>query len=328
LVEKIEPQAVVQQGVTLFPVLVTLSNQDGALRPGMNGEVSVTIEERKNVLAVPNDAVKNMREAIATAPLLGLDPDSVQAQLRAQFQGRTGMGGGGGQRGQSGASGQRVSSSPGEVALASQQGGRGGFQMPDVTDRQCADVKTAMNKKSAEAKKLDALRERVRSGELDRNASREEQQKIYAAIGVDARVAGACRMREMRAENGGSQTGTTGRQTPTPSASGTTPQLQLGNTERAGNGQRVRPALVFVAKAKSFEPRSVMLGAANFDYSEVVSGLQEGEQVALLTSLALQAQRQQQNDRLRQGMGGVPGMNQNQGGGAGRPGGQGGGGRP
>jgi HlyD family secretion protein len=137
-------------------------------------------------------------------------------------------------------------------------------------------------------------------------------------------------MREMRAENGGNQTGAPARQNPTPSASGTTPQLQLGNTERAGSGQRVRPALVFVAKGKTFEPRSVMLGAANFDYSEVVSGLQEGEQVALLTSLALQAQRQQQNDRMRQGMGGVPGMSQNQGGGGAgaRPGGGGGGGRP
>ena len=50
-------------------------------------QLSVTIDERKSVLAVPNDAVKNVREAVATAPLLGLDPDSVQAQLRAQFQG-------------------------------------------------------------------------------------------------------------------------------------------------------------------------------------------------------------------------------------------------
>jgi hypothetical protein len=203
--------------------------------------------------------------------------------------------------------------------------------MPDVTDKQCADVTTAMNKKPAEVKKLDALRERVRSGELDRSASREEQQKIYAAIGVDARIAGACRMREMRAQNGTpTGAGAAGRQGTTPGTSGTAPQLQLGNIERGGSGQRVRPALVFVAKAKSFEPRSVMLGASNFDYSEVVSGLQEGEQVALLTSLALQAQRQQQNDRMRQGMGGVPGMSQNQGGGGagGRPGGGGGGGRP
>jgi HlyD family secretion protein len=71
-----------------------------------------------------------------------------------------------------------------------------------------------------------------------------------------------------------------------------------------------------------------MLGAANFDYTEIVTGLKEGERVALLASLALQAQRQQQNDRLRQGMG-VPGLTPNAGPGAGgRPGGGGGGGGP
>jgi HlyD family secretion protein len=186
-------------------------------------------------------------------------------------------------------------------------------------------------------KKLDDLRTRARNGELDRNAMREESQKIYTAIGVDPRIAGACRMREMRAQGGGQQSGgqpaagqpaarqdstRRGTQSSIPS-----PQLQLGNTERTGTGQRVRSALVFVAKGKSFEPRMVMLGAGNFDYTEVVSGLQEGEQVALLASLSLQAQRQQQNDRFRQGMGGVPGMSQNQSPG-GRPGGGGGGGGP
>ena len=324
LVEKIEPQAVVNQGVTMFPVLVTLNNQDGALKPGMNGEVSVTIEERKSVLAVPNDAVKNAREAVATAPLLGLNPDSVQAQLRAQFQG--GRGTSGQRGGQNGASAQRVSASPGEVVSPGQQGGQG--QMADVSDKECTDVKVAMDKKPAEVKKLEALRDRMRSGELDRNAMREESQKIYAAIGVDPRIAAACRFREMRARGpaqgaaqgaaqGGAQSGTRRFQ-------GTAPELQLGNTERDGSGPRVRPGLVFVAKGKTFEPRMVMLGAGNFDYTEVVSGLQEGEQVALLTSLALQAQRQQQNDRLRQGMGGVPGMNQGGNASGARPGGGGG----
>lgn len=332
LVEKIEPQAVVQQGVTMFPVLVTLSNADGALKPGMNGEVQVQIEQRLNVLAVPNDAVKNAREAVATAPLLGLNPDSVQAQLRVQFQSRGTSGGatapavgattGSNQRGAQGA--PRVTTSPGDVALAPQQGpGQGTFQMPEVSDQECATVKSAMDKKPGEVKKLDALRTRVRSGELDRNAMREESQKIYAAIGVDARVAGACRMREMRAQGGGPPAGARQGSSPTDGAS---PQLQLGNAERAGSGQRVRPGLVFVAKGKSFEPRVVMLGAGNFDYTEVVSGLQEGEQVALLTALSLQAQRQQQNDRFRQGMGGVPGMSQTQSPGGGQQ--RGGGGRP
>ena len=324
MVEKIEPQAVVQQGVTLFPVLITLNNQDGALRPGMNGEVQVQIDQRLNVLAVPNDAVKNTREAVATAPLLGLDPDSVQAQLRAQFTGR------GGRTGAANAPatpGRVSTTSPGEVVLAARDGGQG-FQMPEVTDAQCAAVRTAMAKKPDEARKLDALRTRMQSGEIDRAAMREESQKIYAAIGVDGRTAMACRFRESRGGGGGaaaqdaqSATRPSPSRPTTGSAALQSPQLQVGDAERGGTGQRVRPALVFVAKGTTFEPRVVMLGAGNFDFTEVVSGLQDGDQVALLASLTLQAQRQQQNERFRQGMGGVPGMNQQQGGGGGQRGG-------
>jgi HlyD family secretion protein len=89
VVEKIEPQAVVSQNVTMFPVLVNLQNAEGLLKPGMNGEVSVLIDERDQVLAIPNDAVKNPREAVATGAMLGLSSDSVQAELKAQ-----GFGGG------------------------------------------------------------------------------------------------------------------------------------------------------------------------------------------------------------------------------------------
>jgi HlyD family secretion protein len=344
-VEKIEPQAVVQQGVTLFPVLVSLTNLDGALKPGMNGEVQVEIDHRTGVIAVPNDAIKNTRDAVATAPMLGLDPDSVAAQLRAQ-SGR-GMGGGmgganrgGGNGGNNrGGAGPGRTSSPGEVALDPIQGGggQGGFQMPEVSDKECADIKAAIARKPADSKKLDDLSAKMRTPDADRRALREEQNQVYAAIGVDARNAGACRMREQRAA-GGNTTGQTELRGGQPTANrpaGNTqnpqnqqnPQLQLGNTE-GRTGPRVRQGLVFVAKGKTYEPRVVMLGASNFDYTEVVSGLEEGESVALLASLALQAARQQQNDRMRQGMGGVPGMNagQNPGGNQPRPGGNPGGG--
>jgi HlyD family secretion protein len=62
-VEKIEPQAVVQQNVTMFPVLVSLENRDGSLMPGMNGEVAIVSERRENVLAIPNESIRNVREA-------------------------------------------------------------------------------------------------------------------------------------------------------------------------------------------------------------------------------------------------------------------------
>ena len=96
-VEKIEPQAIVQQNVTMFPVLVTLDNQDGLLMPGMNGEVSIVSERREEVIAVSNDAVRSVREAAQAASALGLNPDSVQAQLRAAMGG--GFGGGRGANG-------------------------------------------------------------------------------------------------------------------------------------------------------------------------------------------------------------------------------------
>src|SRR5919202_2535993 len=92
-VEKIEPQAVVQQSVTMFPVLVSIQNREGLLKPGMNGEVSILIDERDNVLAVPNDAVRNPREAMQAAVALGLDPRAVQQQLQAQFAGVRSRGG-------------------------------------------------------------------------------------------------------------------------------------------------------------------------------------------------------------------------------------------
>jgi HlyD family secretion protein len=79
-VEKIEPQAVVQQSVTMFPVLVSISNEDGSLLPGMNGETTMLVDRRTNVLSVPADALRSMREFAALAPTLGMNADSLRAQ--------------------------------------------------------------------------------------------------------------------------------------------------------------------------------------------------------------------------------------------------------
>jgi HlyD family secretion protein len=348
VVEKIEPNATIQQNVTMFPVLVTLDNNESLLKPGMNGEVAVLIDQVNDVLAVPNDAVKNVREAAATGQMLGLNFDSVTAEVRTQMQngfGRSRADASGG------ANGSRVASaSPGEVALQSapmqqpqqpQQGYSQGRQQIELTDKQCADVKAALAKKPDLQKKLDDLRNRARSGELDFTAMRTESEKLYSSAGIDMRVAGACRRKEMQANGGGfgGQAGGMGGQSNGSGQRGDRAgqqaqgsrqgggNLQLSTPEVGGVARRTRPGLVFVADSahKTYHARVVMLGASNFDYTEIVTGLKEGERVALLASLALQAQRQQQNDRIRQGMG-VPGLTPNAGPGAGgRPGGGGGG---
>jgi HlyD family secretion protein len=86
---------------------------------------------------------------------------------------------------------------------------------------------------------------------------------------------------------------------------------------------RTRVGLVFVVDSGTYVPRVVRLGASNYDYTEVVSGLQEGEQVVLLAAATLQQRRQENVQRFqRMTGGGVPGMSRQgqqgqQGGGAG-----------
>ncbi|MGH7718843.1 MAG: hypothetical protein ACREON_08380 [Gemmatimonadaceae bacterium] len=94
--------------------------------------------------------------------------------------------------------------------------------------------------------------------------------------------------------------------------------VRSGAPENGRRVTRARPGLVFVADSAGYEPRVVQLGASNYDYTEVVRGLEEGERVALLAAAALQQQRQDELERIRGRMGaGVPGMQrQTTGGGA------------
>jgi hypothetical protein len=83
-------------------------------------------------------------------------------------------------------------------------------------------------------------------------------------------------------------------------AAGSTPDTRFG-------GQYI----VFVQRAGAPVPVSIRTGLTDLDYSEVVSGLQEGDSVLALPSASLiNAQTEMQNRMNRMtGGGGVPGMN-------------------
>ncbi len=76
VVDKIEPQAVNQQNVTMFPVIVRLDNSADLLKPGMNADVEMLLVERPNVLVVPNNAVVLPQEMAPAASVLGMNPES------------------------------------------------------------------------------------------------------------------------------------------------------------------------------------------------------------------------------------------------------------
>jgi HlyD family secretion protein len=414
VVEKIEPQAVVQQNVTMFPVLVNLQNDAGLLRPGMNGTVSVLIDERDNVLALPNDAIKSPREAVATGVMLGLAADSVQKELAAQgfsggnrggFGGRNGGaaggngGNGGGRNGGAAGAGNggaaTTGSANGDVALqqgSGAQGGQGGGGFgAQVSDADCKKIEDVLKAHPKEKKQIDDLRAKMQAlrpagfgggngggnggagrtrtpgdttrrrngfgggngsnggnggngggnqganggnggggfrGSPEMQALNEQLRAIYTTLNIDPRTAGGCARRAQGANGqqanaagaatgarGGQRTGAQGALTPSP--------------EMNSRPQRTRTGLVFVTDSAktTFHPRIVQLGQGNLDFTEVTNGLKEGERVVMLGALALQAQRQAQQDRARQNASPLGNQGGPGGGAAGAPRGGGGGGR-
>jgi hypothetical protein len=88
------------------------------------------------------------------------------------------------------------------------------------------------------------------------------------------------------------------------------PQLRMGGGEDAASQSgRPRPGLVFVADSGTFKPRFVTLGVGNYDVTQVLSGLREGERVALISGAMLQQARAERQERIRNRVG-LPGVRQ------------------
>jgi hypothetical protein len=163
-------------------------------------------------------------------------------------------------------------------------------------------------------------------GSPEMQAINEQLRAIYTQLNIDPRTAGACARRAQGGNAGQSA-----------SASGS-PRQRSGQGGRGGaltpspemsaRPTRQRTGLVFTSDSAktSFHPRIVQLGQANLDYTEVLSGLKEGERVVMLGALALQAQRLQQQDRIRQNASPLGGQQPGPGGGGGPRGGGGRGG--
>ncbi len=145
-VYKIEPQAEVTSNVTMFPVLVRIPNEDGLLRPGMNGEVDISIGRRRGVVAVPNNALRTFRDFTSAAAVLGLDPQAARQQLmETRPEGLIR-----GLRGDSGAAPVARTASAGDSARPGMGMGMGlrNMELPDgVTEEQ---VRTIMRQRREE----------------------------------------------------------------------------------------------------------------------------------------------------------------------------------
>lgn len=77
---KIEPQATVEENVTMFAVLIRIDNEERLLRPGMNGDVEIVLGQENDVLALPNAGVKTPDEARQLVNALGMDESLLEQE--------------------------------------------------------------------------------------------------------------------------------------------------------------------------------------------------------------------------------------------------------
>jgi HlyD family secretion protein len=257
---KIEPQAVIDQNVTMFPVLVQLDNRENLLKVGMNADVQIKVAERPNVLVVPNSAVVSPSDAAVAGSVFGLSEEQVRDALSNHAP-----------------SPETAEGQPGDSA--------GGQRTGASSSEEC----TALMQKAREAGGFNNLSEAERA-----------------------------KMRECRPQGVRGQSGQRG-----------------GRNGGPGGGNRgpvgTTPGVVFVAKDDgTFAPRSVTLGVNDWEYTEVLRGLDEGERVVIVSVARLQAAQQDFLNRMRERSQGsvIPGsqpMGPGMGPGGGRPGGGGGG---
>jgi len=81
IVLKVEPQAEDEEAVTLFAVIVTIKNESGLLKPGMNAEVEIDIASRLQVPAIPTIALRTPSDIEAAALFTGIAEETIREQL-------------------------------------------------------------------------------------------------------------------------------------------------------------------------------------------------------------------------------------------------------
>ena len=230
IVDKIEPQAVVVQNVTMFPVIVSIDNRAGLLKPGMNAEVEVQIDEARGVIVVPNNAIIQTSDIGPASMALGLDIEDMDF---SQFMG----------------------------------GGRGSFEGRRAAPGSGVTNNGSENGRSGNPRaQFDQMRAQVASGEITQDSLRKVIQSMRAQPGMDQGNSG-------RSED---------------------------STDGGAPPRQSRPAVVFVLSADSIpEPRLVQMGLGDWDNTEIINGVEEGETIVIVGAAQLQAQQDAFTQQMR-----------------------------
>jgi HlyD family secretion protein len=128
-VRQVRLQPVVTQNVVNYTVIIDVPNPDLKLLPGMTANITVMIQEVKDVLKVPATALRFSPPQEYLDEMMKNLPDSIKKK-REKWANGGGRSGGGGSQGQQGMPGRMGGGMPEGMMASGMQGSRGGGERP------------------------------------------------------------------------------------------------------------------------------------------------------------------------------------------------------
>lgn len=254
---RISPLGKTQQNVTTFNVIVLVRNLGGKLKAGMSASVDLEILNRRQVLLVPNDALK--------------DPQSEQG--RAMLAKRK--------------------EQEGNADVAKKDSSNAVTGTIDFANMSPEQIRERMQNMSAEERQKyrDQMRQRFQ------NMSPEERQRSISEMAQ--RFGGL----------GGSGGGQTMIRSEGGAAGGQSGPRQRRQSQVSDENE-VRNRVTMVKEGDEFVLKIVKAGPSNFDFTEIIEGLKEGDEIQITTISRAKVQSEEFTQRIRsmQGVGGVGGM--------------------
>jgi HlyD family secretion protein len=263
---KIEPQAIVEQNVTMFAVLIKIPNRGGLLKPGMNADVKIQIAKRDGVPTVPTAALRAESDVPLTAQMLGMDENQLRKEIWPDGKPTTDS-----------ASGKNV------LVLNGRE-----IELPAGVD----------------GDKVRELMAKRRNGQELTTEERTLMRSVFqgAGGGFGGGQARAGGNGQGRAGGGGPPGGFPGGGPPGgfPGGGGFFAfgggPAPTGGAAGAGNYLFGGDYWVVALRGDKMVPTAVKTGLTDLEYSEVISGLSPGDRVLLLPSASLY----EQQERLQQ----------------------------
>lgn len=234
---KIEPQAVVEQNVTMFAVLTRIRNDNDLLRPGMNADVEVVVGRKDGVLSLKNGGVKTVDDARQLVSALEMDQELLAAR----------------------------------VEVPSGEGGGFGGAAEGAED--------AAADESGEAEPTEAADDLMAKAQQMQSMSREERMKFFQSLSA------ADRQRLMEAFRNQRE--------------------GQSAADRVYPG-RPKPAFVFVETEDGMLTlKPIQIGLSDWEYTEVLAGLEEGDVVVEVPLSLIQQRDILQRVQSRTGVAGM-----------------------